>query len=111
MIFQSGDQHDEKLVENQNPAYFDGDMTEGINGQQTVRFDSVNDAKSSVLRVPEVDIRTSRHSNVMTFSLYRPRRVAPNNAKWDRFYRSFHPGFGYGKSDGISSFWARVNGA
>lgn len=114
----SGFSRNATLVPGQNTGTYVADPTAGINGQPTVRFNRVNDAKGSAFRVPDVDIRASRLPNVTIFSVYRPRTVVANNGvwgadngNWDRFFLSYHPRFGNGKTDGVASLGAGQWGA
>lgn len=106
----SGNADHALVVPGKNAGVYISDLNEGINGQPTVRFNRVNDSMGTVFRVSGVDIRAVSSPKITIFTVYRPRVVAANNGvwgadngSWDRFFLSYHPGFGNKISDGLAS--------
>lgn len=89
----SGENND--AVVEVNPATFNSDAANLINGNNTLKFDSVNGVEGSVFKTP-LDITRDATEDVTIFTVYRPRSTVlhgqgqaiwgNDNLHWDRFY-------------------------
>lgn len=89
----------------------------GFNNRPALRFNRIDDNSGSVYEVGNIDIRASSISDVTVFSVYRPVALASNNGlwgnddgNWDRFFITFHPGFGDGTDDGVVGLGPTLGG-
>lgn len=89
----------------------------GFNNRPALRFNRIDDNSGSVYEIGNIDIRASSISDITVFSVYRPVALASNNGlwgnddgNWDRFFITFHPGFGDGTDDGVVGLGPALGG-
>ena len=98
------------------PATYDAHVRT-LNGRPALRFTRVSDYSGTGFYAPNLDIRAVTRPDLTVFTVYQPLVVVANNGlwgndngEWDRFFLSYHPGFGDSINDGLVSLGPTLQG-